>query len=129
MKKILIVTLLLISCSIKAQQAATSGNQQIEIGKLQLLLNQLQSGITVTASATSGTFQLTSTTSSVTTSGTVTTGARSVLFETSSDFVGTIDGVRFLGNGFLPYSGGASGKLPAIPYTVSAGTLYIRKLN
>ena len=127
MKKLLIITLLLISWGVNAQTQATSANQQIEIGKLQLLLNQMASGITVTTSAGSGTFQLTNTTSSVTATGTCCLGARGILLETSGDFSGIIDGNRFLGNGFLsmPMSSGAI--YPTVSYTVSAGTLYIRK--
>ena len=127
MKKLLLFTLLLISCRSFAQQAATSQNQTIEIGKLQLLLNQMAAGITVTTSAGSGTFQLTNTTTSVTTTGTCCLGARGILLETSGDFSGIIDGNRFLGNGFLsmPMSSGAI--YPTVSYTINAGTLYIRK--
>lgn len=129
MKKLLIITLLLLGCQINAQTAATSNNQQIEIGKLQLLLNQMAAGITVTTSAGSGTFQLTNTTTSVTSTGTCCLGARGILLETSGDFSGIIDGNRFLGNGFLsmPISSGAV--YPTVSYTISAGTIYIRKWN
>lgn len=126
MKKILILGLLLFSFCGRAQQA-TSTNQQIEIGKLNLIYGQLQSGITTTNSAGSGTFQLTNTTTSVTSTGTCCLGARGILLETSGDFSGIIDGNRFLGNGFLsmPVSQGAI--YPTVSYTISAGTLYIRK--
>lgn len=72
---------------------------------------------------------LSSSATSVTTSGTVTTGAASILFETSGDFTGTIDGLRFLGNGFLSYPSTERGKYPAIPYAVETGTLFIRKIE
>lgn len=72
---------------------------------------------------------LTSSPSSVTTSGTVTAGARSILFETSSTFVGTIDGLVFLPSGFLSYPITPGSSWPAIPYTITSGTLYIRKFN
>lgn len=67
--------------------------------------------------------------SSVTTSGTIAAGAKSIVLETSGDFTGSIDGLRFLSNGFLSYDGGSNNTLPAIPYIVTTGTLYIRKLN
>lgn len=127
MRKLLIIIFLVISCGVKSQTAATAANQQIQIGKEQLILQALQSGITVTTSAASGTFQLTNTTTSVTTTGTCCLGARGILLETSGDFSGIIDGNRFLGNGFLsmPISPGAV--YPIVSYTISAGTLYIRK--
>ncbi len=129
MKKLLIITLLLLGCQINAQTQATSGNQQIEIGKLQLLLNQLAAGITTTNSATGSTFQLTCTTTSATTTGSITTGARAILLETSGDFSGIIDGNRFLGNGFMSMPLGGGAIYPAVTYTISAGTLYIKKWN
>lgn len=67
--------------------------------------------------------------SSVTTSGTVTAGARFIILETSSDFVGTINTLVFQANGFLSYPICPDTRYPAIPYTVTAGTLFIRKFN
>lgn len=129
MKKLLIITLLLLGCQIKAQTAATANNQQIQIGKEQLILQTLQSGITVTTAATTTTFQLTNTTTSVTSTGTCCLGARGILLETSSDFSGIIDGNRFLSSGFLsmPITQGAV--YPTVSYTISAGTIYIRRWN
>jgi len=128
MKKLLVITLLLISFA-SYSQMATAPNQQTQIGIERQIYTQLQSGITVTTSAGSGTFQLACTTSSATTTGSITAGARAILLETSGDFSGIIDGNRFLGNGFMsmPLSSGAI--YPAVTYTISAGTLYIKKWN
>lgn len=129
MKKILglITGLILLSSVSNAQiNLATTLRQDTNIKVLRQIRSALVQGSVTVNTAT---FQLTSTTTSVTTSGAVTTGASSILFETSLDFVGTIDGVAFGAGGFLPYSGGPGGKLPAIPYTISAGAIYIRKLS
>jgi len=128
MKKILLLSLLFLSLS-GYSQMATSGNQQTEIAVLRNLLAQLQAGTTSTASIMSGTFQLSCTTTSATSTGSITSGARAILLETSSDFSGIIDGNRFLGNGFMSMPLGGGAVYPAVTYTINAGTLYIKKWN
>lgn len=63
----------------------------------------------------------------VTEDGSVTTGALSIEFITSNDFVGTIGGVSipYLAVKTYPYQPGY--KYPAIAYTVTEGTLYISR--
>ena len=87
--------------------------------------------VTVSGNVTvsSATTALSISASSVTSSGTVTAGAQTVLFETSSDFTGTINGITFLANGFLSYPPVPDHTWPAIPYVVTTGTLNIRKSN
>lgn len=82
--------------------------------------------VSVSIAEASG-IQLTNSTTSVTTSGSVSSGAKMIIYETSSDFSGTIDGNRFLGSGFLPIIAPAGTTLPSSAYVVNAGTLYIRK--
>jgi hypothetical protein len=126
MKKLLLLSLLLISWGVKSQQAATSNNQQIEIGKLQLLLQAFQAGNTTTISVTTGTFQLVCSTSSVSTTGSITTGNKAILIEASSDFSGIIDGNRFLSGGIMSMPLGAGAIYPAVNYTINAGALYLK---
>lgn len=69
--------------------------------------------------------------SSVNSSGTVTAGKYSVLFDFSFDFTGTIDGVSYNGSDFNGKSFTAEDgrTLPAIPYTVTTGSLIISTLT
>lgn len=106
---------------------ASNGTVVVKQGTVSIIGGSITASGTV--AAVSPTTALTLVSSSVTTGGSVAAGAYSVVFETSGDFSGTIDGIRFLGNGFLPIDGGGRGTLPAIPYTINAGTLYIRKLT
>lgn len=66
--------------------------------------------------------------SSVTTSGTVASGQRSVSFTTSSDFVGSINGVTRQAGMIYAFSCDISNTLPAISYVVTAGSIIIDKL-
>lgn len=109
-----------------------SDNYQIYSAIRNQTISAVTSGtisLTGTASVNQVTAAMVSVASSVTTSGAVTAGAISILFETSDDFSGTIDGLRFLGNGFLSYPNVPSGRYPEIPYVINAGTLYIRKMT
>lgn len=73
---------------------------------------------------------LTLTSSSVTTSGSVSSGAKTVILELSPDYTGTIDGMYETGTiKSLTFSAGVSGTLPAIAYVVTTGTITIRKLT
>lgn len=64
-----------------------------------------------------------------TSGGSVTAGAKSVSFVTSSDFVGTINGAAFPASAAKSFSvPSPADTLPAIVYTISAGTLYIDKI-
>lgn len=96
-----------------------------------LLLTRQNNKLDSIINALSGTISTTLTTSpsSVTTSGTITAGSRFIILETSSDFSGTINSLLFQANGFLCYPINPDTRYPAIPYTVTAGTLYIRKFN
>ena len=80
-------------------------------------------------SITSGSVALAMTSSTTNASGTVTAGAKSIMFETSSDFAGTIDGVTANANMVYPLSAGWNNSLPQIVYTVTSGSLRIRKLQ
>lgn len=84
----------------------------------------------ITGGGTGGGVQRTLTSSAVTTDGTVSAGAKSVSFVTSSDFSGTINGVAFpvsASKNVAPIS--PADTIAAIPYTVSAGTIYIDVLT
>jgi len=77
-----------------------------------------------------GGVQRTLTSSAPTSGGTVSAGAKSVSFVTSNDFSGTINGAAFptsAAKNVTPTS--PADALPAIPYTISAGTLYIDVLT
>lgn len=89
------------------------------------ILSATKSNSIVTTSPGSTARTLTS--SSVTTSGTVTAGARSVLFEPLIGFVGTLDGQTLTDP--IEISADPNGTLPAIPYAITSGTLIIRKLQ
>jgi len=71
----------------------------------------------------SGTQTITSTNPS--TSGSVTTGATSVAFTTDSSFVGTINGVARSASTLYSFSSTTGKLLPAIPYTITGGTIFI----
>ncbi len=62
----------------------------------------------------------------VSTSGSVASGANSVIFTTDENFVGTINGVTRVASFVYPaFIAGLNNTLPAIAYTLSAGTLTI----
>ena len=129
MKKIigLITGIILLSYVGNAQINLATTLRQDSILKVERQIREaLINGSTTVQTAT---IQLASISTSVTSSGTVSTGARAILFESSSNFVGTIDGISFDRNSSLPYSGGDNGKLPAIPYAISSGTITIRELR
>lgn len=66
----------------------------------------------------------------VSTSGSVAAGAKTVEFHPSVDFTGTIDGATYAGATWQvlgPFTSDIGGTLDAIPYTVTAGTLNILK--
>lgn len=64
-----------------------------------------------------------------TSGGTVDAGAKSVSFVTSSDFSGTINGAAFPASAAKSFTViSPADTHPAIPYTISAGTLYIDKI-
>jgi hypothetical protein len=76
-------------------------------------------------------FADTLTTTAATSSGTVSAGAIQITFVASSDFVGTIDGAFPIpaSAGFTATATNGSGGLDAIPYTRTAGTLYIMEVR
>ena len=61
-------------------------------------------------------------------SGSVTAGATSVSFTTDGSFTGTINGAVRLPNTFYTFEAALGRTLPAIAYTVTAGTITIDKL-
>lgn len=66
------------------------------------------------------------TSSAVTSNGTVTAGAKSVCFTTSSDWSGSVNGAaRAVSQTFFVSVINPADTLPAIAYVRSAGTLYI----
>lgn len=67
----------------------------------------------------------------VTTSGTFAEGAKSVALAISTDFSGTILGAPFSGatQGGLDYTTDGADTIDAIPYTISAGSIYIISLR
>lgn len=68
--------------------------------------------------------------SAPTTSGTVTGGAQSVSFLTSSDWSGSVNGTTRAASQAINISVvSPADTLPAIAYVISAGTLYIDKLT
>lgn len=68
--------------------------------------------------------------SAVTTSGTVAAGAKSVAFQTSSDWSGSVNGAaRGVSQTFFISVPNSADTLPAIAYVRSAGTLYIDVLT
>jgi len=69
------------------------------------------------------------TSSSASTSQTIAAGAKVISIETSSDYVGNIDGVAGNASSVYPFSSGPNGTLPQIIVTVSAGSIRIRKLQ
>ena len=92
-------------------------------------LQQVGAALGVGGGGTVG-VQRTLASSAVTTDGTVSAGAKSVSFVTSSDFSGTINGAAFLASAsknIAPIS--PADTIAAIPYTVSAGTIYIDVLT
>lgn len=80
---------------------------------------------TVTTLLPSATVVFSSSSNTVVGSATVTSGAYSVNFLTSSDFTGTINGVSRLGGTSVSVAAPLNNSLPAIPYSITTGTLYI----
>jgi len=66
---------------------------------------------------------------SVTASGSVTAGKKSVAFLASDDFVGTVAGGTLPAGKAISFEADGSDTLSAIAYTRSAGTLYIGSLT
>lgn len=63
-------------------------------------------------------------------SGSVSSGANAVQFITSEDFVGTINGVSAVASFVYPWiNANLNNTLPAIAYTVTAGTITINVLT
>lgn len=108
---------------------AVSGTVSITNNTLTVQSGSISITNTPTVVATFPSSNLTLTSSSVTTGGTVSAGSKSVLFETSDDYTGNIDGVSADAGASYPFSSGDAGTLPAIVYTVSTGSIRIRKLN
>lgn len=81
----------------------------------------------VVALGPSGGSTRTITSSVVTTSGSVTAGAKWVNFIMSDDFTGTVNGANIIGafSFMMPYMG--QDLYPAIPYTVTTGNIRIDK--
>lgn len=104
---------------------------QYQNGKLdslrQKLDTALQSARYILNNVITGTMTIAST--SATASGTVAAGESSVSFETSSDFVGDIDGVSALASNSYTYSAPRNKVLPQIVFTITAGNIKIRKMK
>lgn len=133
MKKLLLFIFVLAGLNIFGQHSiptSTTTPTQLTAGNGTVVVKSGSVVVTSgTLTTTSGTTALAMTSSTANTSGTVTAGAKSVTFETSSDFVGTIDGVTANANMVYPLSAGWNNTLPQIVYTVSAGSIRIRKLQ
>lgn len=78
----------------------------------------------VPAGGVERTFTLTAATGN----GSVSAGAKSVAFSSSSDFAGTITGAAFAASQAIGAAVDGADTIGEIPYTVSAGTLYIGKV-
>jgi len=61
--------------------------------------------------------------------GTITAGYWSVTFETSDDFAGTINGVTRQASRSITIKAKENNTLPAIPFTITAGTITVDKLS
>ncbi|HHT9135870.1 MAG TPA: hypothetical protein ACFYEK_01355 [Candidatus Wunengus sp. YC60] len=85
--------------------------------------------ITGSVNATPAITALALTSTSATTSQTIAAGAKVVTIETSTSYTGNIDGVAATAGNTYAFSAGPNGTLPQIIVTVSAGTIYIRKLQ
>ena len=57
--------------------------------------------------------------------GAIPAGAKSVSFNTSDDFVGTINGIARTNSTSIVFNAGNFDKTPIIPYTITAGTITI----
>ena len=68
------------------------------------------------------------TSSVVTDDATITAGATSIGFTTSSDFVGTINGVTREASTFYGFEAATGKTLPAIAYVTTAGSITIDKI-
>lgn len=73
----------------------------------------------------SGAHTITSTAPTSSAASPLVAGAKSISFIASTDFVGTINGTSFLAGASKSYTASLGKTLPAIAYTVTAGTLYI----
>lgn len=80
----------------------------------------------VTANIPTSAHTLTST--NATSSGSVASGSYAVGFKTSANFVGTINGVTRGANEFISYQAKLNNTLPAIAYTISAGSILIDRI-
>lgn len=77
----------------------------------------------------SGAHTLTSTAPTTSAASPLATGSSSISFVTSSDFTGTINGIAFPASSNKNVTAQLGKTLPAIAYTVTAGTLYIDVLS
>lgn len=97
-------------------------------GRLIVRLIELEQDILVASGGSGGGVAETVSGSTVSLSGSVVAGARSVLFITSSDFAGSIAGVTRGADESLSFSSQTGNSLSAIPYTRSAGSIDIYKI-
>lgn len=75
-----------------------------------------------------GTQTITSSSETGSTNSPVATGASSVGFTTNSAFVGTINGIARNASTFYSFTAKNGETLPAIPFTVTAGSMIIDKI-
>lgn len=96
------------------------------VQNLRKIMNVLTSSVVSVATSSTTSYALTlSTPTAAVSSGTVATGAKAITFITSSNFAGTINTATFSGNLNISFRPIASYTYPAIPYTVTSGTLII----
>jgi len=133
MKKIILFLFVLTGLNVFGQYAiptSTTNPTQLTAGNGTVVVKagtvSVSGGTTAISSGTTALSMSSSTTAS---SGTVTAGYKSVTFETSSDFVGTIDGITANANMIYPISAGWNNTLPQIVFTVTSGSVRIRKLQ
>lgn len=98
------------------------------VRKLDSTINAIITGTNINISTVSRT-PMSLTSSSTTSSGTVLSGPACVAFETSSTFIGSIDGMSVQANSIINFNAGPYKSLPAIPFTISSGNMIIRKLE
>lgn len=100
-------------------------------GEATSLLTVIAAGILNAATTPSGSPEATLAGSNKTASGSISAGKQSVTFMPSSDFVGTIAGVSFPGASWqvVPFQAPFGKTLPAIAYTISAGSLNVIEIS
>lgn len=102
------------------------GNGVSGSGTQRIVLASDQSAIPVTFPF--GTQTITSSLETNSTNSPVTAGATSVGFATSSDFIGTINGITRLAGEFYGFESSQGKTLPSIVFTVTAGSMTIDKI-